>query len=173
MSDRCLLTPPSARYAEYFDAIIEKDNFTPLLVSSVDEEFEIYSVFPFDRDVIGASFGVLESPGYSGNVFPKKLPFSRMVLRIFGQLKKFIDEYLEYCAGVEMNSVQIDEASRKALVSLVRRPLRDSLKKLTVQDNVGLHQLMQVRKLIIFYKEHICEKSTILSFKNDFIEGLN
>ena len=149
-----MFTLRAARYAEYFDAIIEKDNFTPLLVSSVEEEFEIYSVFPFDRDVIGASFGVLESPGYSGNLFPKKLPFSRMVLRIFGQLKKFIDEYLEYCAGVEMNSLEIDEASRKALISLVRRPLRDSLKKLTIKDNVGLHQLMQVHKI-----NHFCSLS--------------
>lgn len=135
------------RYAEIFDAIIEKDNFTPLLVSQSQEEFEIYAVFPFNKDFIGSSFGILESPGYSGNVYPKKLPFSRMVLRIFGQLKKFIDDYLGYCAGVELTSMEIDEAARKAVISLIRRPLRDSLKKLTKQENVGLHQLMQVTNI--------------------------
>ena len=68
-----------------------------------------------------------------------------MVLRIFCYLKKFIDDYLEYCKGVEMSSIEIDEASRKAVISLIRRPLRDSLKNLTKKENVGLHQLMQVK----------------------------
>lgn len=37
------------KYSEIFDAIIEKDNFTPLLVSSQAEELEIYSLFPYNK----------------------------------------------------------------------------------------------------------------------------
>lgn len=37
------------KYSEIFDAIIEKDNFTPLLVSSQPEELEIYSLFPYNK----------------------------------------------------------------------------------------------------------------------------
>ena len=62
-----------------------------------------------------------------------------MVLRVFGQLKKFIDEYFEYCSGVEMSSIAMDEAARKALISLIKGPLRGSLERLTAKDNVGLH----------------------------------
>ena len=47
-------------YAEIFDAIIEKDNFTPLIVTQSAEEFEIYAVFPFNREFIGNSFVPVE-----------------------------------------------------------------------------------------------------------------
>lgn len=72
-----------------------------------------------------------------------------MVLRVFGQLKKFIDEYFEYCSGAEMSSIAMDEVARKALISLIKGPLRGSLERLTAKDNVGLHQLMQVVFLLI------------------------
>ena len=35
-------------YAELFNSIIDKDDFTPLVVSSQEEEFEILQAFPLN-----------------------------------------------------------------------------------------------------------------------------
>ena len=76
-------------------------------------------------------------------------------------MRNFIDEYLMYMNGLEIAPVEKvfsiffkllikfrvkEELSRKAMTTLIRRPLRDALKKKTEQDNIGLNTLMQVTK---------------------------
>jgi hypothetical protein len=93
---------------------------------------------------VNGNFGSLESPGHAVNNYPKKLPFSRMVLRIFGRMKEFIDEYFLYFSGSDLNRIQRDDQARRAVISLIKRALRQTIKTKLDQNNVGLNELMQV-----------------------------
>ena len=59
-------------------------------------------------------------------------------------MRAFIDEYLLYMSGLEIAPVEKEESGRKAMTTLIRRPLRDALKKKTEEQNIGLNTLMQV-----------------------------
>ncbi|CBY35183.1 unnamed protein product [Oikopleura dioica] len=133
-----------ARYAEFFDLILKQDNFAPLIVSCKEEELEIFTLFPFNSEEVNGNFGALESPGHAPNNYPKKLPFSRMVLRIFGRMKEFIDEYFLYFSGSDLNRIQRDDQARRAVISLIKRALRQTIKTKLDQNNVGLNELMQL-----------------------------
>ena len=59
-------------------------------------------------------------------------------------MRAFIDEYLLYMSGLEIAPVEKEESGRKAMTTLIRRPLRDALKKKTEEQNIGLNTLMQL-----------------------------
>jgi len=148
----------SARYAEFFDLILKQDNFAPLIVSCKEEELEIFTLFPFNSEEVNGNFGALESPGHAPNNYPKKLPFSRMVLRIFGRMKEFIDEYFLYFSGSDLNRIQRDDQARRAVISLIKRALRQTIKTKLDQNNVGLNELMQVS----FYNMRVLVKRVLV-----------
>ena len=47
-------------------------------------------------------------------------------------------------SGLEIAPVEKEESGRKAMTTLIRRPLRDALKKKTEEQNIGLNTLMQL-----------------------------
>ena len=50
-----------------------------------------------------------------------------------------------YMNGLEMSQIEKEESCRRAMTSLIRRPLRDALKKKTEAGNMALNILMQVK----------------------------
>ena len=65
-------------YAEILSAIVDNDDFTPIRVTTYQEEFEIFQAFPLKKEDIEANYNELESP--KPDAYPNKLPFSRMVM---------------------------------------------------------------------------------------------
>lgn len=85
-----------------------------------------------------------------------------MVLRIFGRMKEFIDEYFLYFSGSDLNRIQRDDQARRAVISLIKRALRQTIKTKLDQNNVGLNELMQV----LFFTKCAC-------WLNDFKLSIN
>ena len=54
-----------------------------------------------------------------------------------------------YMNGLEMSQIEKEESCRRAMTSLIRRPLRDALKKKTEAGNMALNILMQVKIYIV------------------------
>ena len=50
--------------------------------------------------------------------------------------------------GLEMSQIEKEESCRRAMTSLIRRPLRDALKKKTEAGNMALNILMQVKYIL-------------------------
>ena len=55
--------------------------------------------------------------------------------------------------GLEMSQIEKEESCRRAMTSLIRRPLRDALKKKTEAGNMALNILMQVKIYLLLRVE--------------------
>uniref|UniRef100_A0A8C6T930 Exocyst complex component n=1 Tax=Neogobius melanostomus TaxID=47308 RepID=A0A8C6T930_9GOBI len=129
------------------------DNFSPIPVST-EEEFRHYTaLFP------------LHDPELDKMPFPKKLPFSEFVPKVYCQLKEFIYACLKYSEDLHLSSTEVDDMIRKSTNLLLTRTLSHCLHYGIKKKNVGLAELVQVI-INSTHLEHSC------GFLEEFISNI-
>uniref|UniRef100_A0A8B9JVT3 Exocyst complex component n=1 Tax=Astyanax mexicanus TaxID=7994 RepID=A0A8B9JVT3_ASTMX len=112
--------------------IIDQDNYSPIPVSTEEEYRRISGQFPF------------QDPELEKMSFPKKLPFSEFVPKVYSQLKEFIYACLKYSEDLHLSSTEIDDMIRKSTNLLLTRTLSHCLQYAIKKKNVGLAELVQI-----------------------------
>ncbi|XP_061566421.1 exocyst complex component 6B isoform X2 [Cololabis saira] len=115
-----------------FRQALDQDNYSPIPVSTEDEYRHYTSQFP------------VQDPELEKLPFPKKLPFSEFVPKVYCQLKEFIYACLKYSEDLHLSSTEIDDMIRKSTNLLLTRTLSHSLQYAIKKKNVGLAELVQV-----------------------------
>ncbi|KAM6949399.1 exocyst complex component 6B [Aplochiton taeniatus] len=115
-----------------FRQILDLDNFSPIPVVTEEEYRNYTSQFP------------LQDPELDKLPFPKKLPFSEFVPKVYGQIKEFIYACLKYSEDLHLSSTEIDDMIRKSTNLLLTRTLNHCLTYVIKKNNVGLVELVQV-----------------------------
>uniref|UniRef100_A0AAQ4RRA4 Exocyst complex component n=1 Tax=Gasterosteus aculeatus aculeatus TaxID=481459 RepID=A0AAQ4RRA4_GASAC len=120
------------RWNVTFRQVLDQDNFSPIPVST-EEEYKHYTAqFP------------LQDPELDKLPFPKKLPFSEFVPKVYCQLKEFIYACLKYSEDLHLSSTEVDDMIRKSTNLLLTRTLSHCLQYAIKKKNVGLAELVQV-----------------------------
>ncbi|XP_037832652.1 exocyst complex component 6B [Kryptolebias marmoratus] len=120
------------RWNVTFRHILDQDNYSPIPVST-EQEYRHY----------GAQFP-LQDPELEKLPFPKKLPFSEFVPKVYSQLKEFIYACLKYSEDLHLSSTEVDDMIRKSTNLLLTRTLSHCLQYAIKKKNVGLAELVQV-----------------------------
>ncbi|XP_061921548.1 exocyst complex component 6B isoform X3 [Entelurus aequoreus] len=115
-----------------FRQVLDQDNFSPIPVSTEEEYSHYTSLFP------------LQDPQLDKLLFPKKLPFSQFVPKVYCQLKEFIYACLKYSEDLHLSSTEVDDMIRKSTNLLLTRTLSHCLQYAIKKKNVGLAELVQV-----------------------------
>ncbi|KAI9524331.1 Exocyst complex component 6B [Dissostichus eleginoides] len=115
-----------------FRQVLDQDNFSPIPVSTEQEYKNYTSQFP------------LQDPELDKLPFPKKLPFSEFVPKVYCQLKEFIYACLKYSEDLHLSSTEVDDMIRKSTNLLLTRTLSHCLHYAIKKKNVGLAELVQV-----------------------------
>ncbi|XP_077444159.1 exocyst complex component 6B [Stigmatopora argus] len=115
-----------------FRQVLDQDNFSPIPVSDEHEYRHYTSQFP------------LQDPELEKLPFPKKLPFSEFVPKVYCQLKEFIYACLKYSEDLHLSSTEVDDMIRKSTNLLLTRTLSHCLHYAIKKKNVGLAELVQV-----------------------------
>uniref|UniRef100_A0A8C3AF39 Exocyst complex component n=1 Tax=Cyclopterus lumpus TaxID=8103 RepID=A0A8C3AF39_CYCLU len=112
--------------------VLDQDNFSPIPVSTEEEYKHYTSQFP------------VQDPELDKLPFPKKLPFSQFVPKVYSQLKEFIYACLKYSEDLHLSSTEVDDMIRKSTNLLLTRTLSHCLQYAIKKKNVGLAELVQV-----------------------------
>uniref|UniRef100_A0A672S9K7 Exocyst complex component n=1 Tax=Sinocyclocheilus grahami TaxID=75366 RepID=A0A672S9K7_SINGR len=112
--------------------ILDQDNYSPIPVASPEEYQRIAGQCPF------------QDPELDKMPFPKKLPFSEFVPKVYSQLKEFIYACLKYSEDLHLSSTEIDDMIRKSTNLLLTRTLSHCLHYAIKKKNVGLAELVQI-----------------------------
>ncbi|KAL2079717.1 hypothetical protein ACEWY4_025461 [Coilia grayii] len=120
------------KWALSFRQILDQDNYSPIPVASQEEYHSITSHFPF------------QDPELDKTPFPKKLPFSEFVPKVYCQLKEFIYACLKFSEDLHLSSTEIDDMIRKSTNLLLTRTLSNCLQYAIKKKNVGLAELVQI-----------------------------
>ncbi|XP_068611692.1 exocyst complex component 6B [Brachionichthys hirsutus] len=120
------------RWNVTFRHVLDLDNYSPIPVSTEQEYKQYSSQFP------------LQDPELEKLPFPKKLPFSEFVPKVYGQIKEFIYACLKYSEDLHLSSTEIDDMIRKSTNLLLTRTLSHSLQYAIKKKNVGMAELVQV-----------------------------
>ncbi|XP_070785685.1 exocyst complex component 6B isoform X2 [Enoplosus armatus] len=109
-----------------FRQVLDQDNYSPIPVSTEQEYRHYTSQFP------------LQDPELEKLPFPKKLPFSEFVPKVYCQLKEFIYACLKYSEDLRLSSTEVDDMIRKSTNLLLTRTLSHCLQYAIKKKNVGL-----------------------------------
>uniref|UniRef100_A0AAR2KCR4 Exocyst complex component n=1 Tax=Pygocentrus nattereri TaxID=42514 RepID=A0AAR2KCR4_PYGNA len=120
------------KWNQSFRQIIDQDNYSPIPVATEEEYRRITGQFPF------------QDPELEKMSFPKKLPFSEFVPKVYSQLKEFIYACLKYSEDLHLSSTEIDDMIRKSTNLLLTRTLSNCLQYAIKKKNVGLAELVQI-----------------------------
>ncbi|XP_067299598.1 exocyst complex component 6B isoform X1 [Pseudorasbora parva] len=120
------------KWNQSFRQILDQDNYSPIPVVSPEEYQRMAGQFPF------------QDPELDKMPFPKKLPFSEFVPKVYSQLKEFIYACLKYSEDLHLSSTEIDDMIRKSTNLLLTRTLSHCLQYAIKKKNVGLAELVQI-----------------------------
>uniref|UniRef100_A0A673HPR7 Exocyst complex component n=1 Tax=Sinocyclocheilus rhinocerous TaxID=307959 RepID=A0A673HPR7_9TELE len=120
------------KWNQSFRQLLDQDNYSPIPVVSREEYQRIAGQFPF------------QDPELDKMPFPKKLPFSEFVPKVYSQLKEFIYACLKYSEDLHLSSTEIDDMIRKSTNLLLTRTLSHCLQYAIKKKNVGLAELVQI-----------------------------
>uniref|UniRef100_A0A669D751 Exocyst complex component n=1 Tax=Oreochromis niloticus TaxID=8128 RepID=A0A669D751_ORENI len=113
-------------------AALRTHSVSPIPVSTEKEYRQYTSQCPF------------QDPELEKLPFPKKLPFSEFVPKVYCQLKEFIYACLKYSEDLHLSSTEVDDMIRKSTNLLLTRTLSHCLQYAIKKKNVGLAELVQV-----------------------------
>uniref|UniRef100_A0AAY3ZWC9 Exocyst complex component n=1 Tax=Denticeps clupeoides TaxID=299321 RepID=A0AAY3ZWC9_9TELE len=115
-----------------FRQILDLDNYSPIPVATEEDYRRVMGQFPF------------QDPELEKTAFPKKLPFSAFVPKVYCQIKEFIYACLKFSEDLHRSSTEIDDMIRKSTNLLLTRTLSHCLQYAIKKKNVGLAELVQI-----------------------------
>ncbi|KAK9754889.1 Exocyst complex subunit Sec15-like [Popillia japonica] len=120
------------RWVQIFREILSKENFQPLQVQD-QEEFElILSEFPLDADIP------------DDITFPYLFSFSRMVPRVYKEVKEFIYACLKFSEDLNLSQAEVDEMIRKSMNLLLTRTFSGCLSSAFRNPHINLQEIIQI-----------------------------
>jgi len=102
-------------------------------VTTQAEFDEIHGQFPYQMD-----------DSLQTGPFPKHFPFSPMVLKVYKELRDFIQACVQFSEDLHLSQGEIDETVRKSTNVLLTRTLSGCLSSLIRKDRLSLIQLIQI-----------------------------
>lgn len=76
--------------------------------------------------------------------FPKKLPFSCMVPKVYQQVRNYIEACLQFTQDLNMSAQEVDDTLRRYTNLLLTRTLSGCLSTLIRKPSLSLLQLIQI-----------------------------
>ncbi|XP_071792572.1 exocyst complex component 6B-like isoform X2 [Asterias amurensis] len=123
--------------------IFENDNYTAIIVETSHDYNEITRTIPF------LSEDIEKQP------YPKRLPFSEFVPKVYKQIKEFIYACHKFSQDLHLTQTERDDMIRKSTNILLTRTLSGCLTALIRKQSLGLVELVQVTVNTI-HLEHAC-----------------
>lgn len=103
-------------------------------------------------------------PALEAMEFPRKFPFSLMVLRVYQQVKNFVNASLKYTEELNLSQTEVDDMMRKSTNQLLTITLGGCLSTLIQKHGMGLLQLIQItintnylEHTNAYLEDYICE----------------
>ncbi|KAJ6222800.1 hypothetical protein RDWZM_001345 [Blomia tropicalis] len=133
------------QWSTVFRKIFDSDNYHPLILHNQTEFNEYFADFPFsDMEVFKNDLSSCAENSQKVETFPKKLPFSSFVPKVYKAVREFIATSLEFTADLNLSNSDIEDTVRKSTNMLLTRTLSDSLSSLIKEPRLGLLQLIQI-----------------------------
>ncbi|XP_058961962.2 exocyst complex component 6B [Pocillopora verrucosa] len=115
-----------------FKKIFDEDNYTPMLCQDETEYNDILKEFPFDETE------VLQHP------FPRQLPFSEGVVKIYQEVKHYIRSCLKFNENLNVSQTEIGDSVRKSTNLLLTRTLNGCITSIIRRPTMSIPQLVQM-----------------------------
>ncbi|XP_076317058.1 exocyst complex component Sec15 isoform X3 [Tachypleus tridentatus] len=120
------------KWVQVFREIFDDDNYQPVQVVNQAEYNHVLKDFPFHDEN-------LEKMG-----FPKILPFSYFVPKVYNQVKQFIYACLKFSEDLNLSQTEAEDMVRKSTNLLLTRTLSGCLSTLIKKPHLGLQELIQI-----------------------------
>ncbi|UYV81430.1 hypothetical protein LAZ67_20001172 [Cordylochernes scorpioides] len=117
------------QWGQLFSSIFQQDPFHPMHVETQEEYAFITDNFPFS------------DPDLEKAPFPKKMPFSQFVPKVFVEVKEFIFACLRFAEELNLSQAEMEDMVRKSTSQLLTKTLGDALSALIKKPNLGLFQI--------------------------------
>ncbi|CAD5234522.1 unnamed protein product [Bursaphelenchus xylophilus] len=130
-------------YCKEFEIALEKDNYTPIVVNNEEDLKAIMDDFPLYKRV------------QENESFPRTLPFSAFVPRVFQQSKQYLKGCLGFMESLGLSQNEVEDTIRKSANLLLER-WAVSLKAFVRSKKRSLIQLVQIT-INMGYLEKSCE----------------
>ncbi|XP_072177951.1 exocyst complex component 6B-like [Diadema setosum] len=141
------------KWVQVFSDIFDEDNYTAMAVQSETEYHELIRSFPLRDEKID------KAP------YPKRLPFSEFVPKVYRQIKEFIYACHKFSQDLHLTQTERDDMIRKSTNVLLTRTLSGCLNALIRKRCLGLTELVQVTVNTI-HLENACK------YLEDFISNI-
>lgn len=120
------------RWVQVFREILDEENFLPIQVSTRDEYEKVLETFPFSEDETEAI------------TFPRRLPFSSMVPKVYRQVKEFIYACLKFSEDLNLSQAEVDDTIQKSTNLLLTRTFSGCLSSTFRKPSLALLQVIQI-----------------------------
>lgn len=114
-----------------FKNIFDEDNYTPILCEDESQYSAILKEFPFEDSELQGSF-------------PRHLPFSEGMIKVYKEVKHYIDSCLKFNENLNVSQTEIGDSVRKSTNLLLTRTLNVCITSLIRKQEVSIPQLVQM-----------------------------
>ncbi|XP_034233966.1 exocyst complex component 6 isoform X2 [Thrips palmi] len=120
------------RWVQVFREMLDEECFLPLEVETQEEYDSVLSSFPFHDEALEVA------------PFPKVLPFSSMVPKVYQQVKEFIYACLKFSEDLHLSQGEVDDMIRKSTNLLLTRTFSGCLTSIFRKPSLALLQVVQI-----------------------------
>lgn len=115
-----------------FKQIFDEDNYTPISCKDESEYNDVLREFPFD------------DPEMAQDNFPRQLPFSEGVVKVYKEVKKYINSCLKFNENLNVSQTEIGDSVRKSTNLLLTRTLNACVTSVIKKPGMSIPQLVQM-----------------------------
>ncbi|XP_071448504.1 exocyst complex component 6B isoform X1 [Hetaerina americana] len=119
------------RWVQVFREILDEEDFLPIQILTREEYDKVLETFPFSEDVAGLNF-------------PRRLPFSSMVPKVYYQVKEFIYACLKFSEDLNLSQAEVDDTIRRSTNLLLTRTFSGCLSSTFRKPSLALLQVIQI-----------------------------
>lgn len=115
-----------------FKQIFDEDNYTPISCKDESEYNDVLREFPFD------------DPEMAQENFPRQLPFSEGVVKVYKEVKNYINSCLKFNENLNVSQTEIGDSVRKSTNLLLTRTLNACVTSVIRKPGMSIPQLVQM-----------------------------
>lgn len=115
-----------------FKQIFDEDNYTPITCKDESEYSDVLREFPFDDSEMAQ------------DNFPRQLPFSEGVVKVYKEVKKYIKSCLKFNENLNVSQTEIGDSVRKSTNLLLTRTLNACVTSVIRKPGMSIPQLVQM-----------------------------
>ncbi|XP_073241272.1 exocyst complex component 6B-like [Porites lutea] len=115
-----------------FKQIFDEDNYTPISCKDESEYSAVLREFPFD------------DPEMAQDNFPRQLPFSEGVVKVYKEVKRYINSCLKFNENLNVSQTEIGDSVRKSTNLLLTRTLNACVTSVIRKPGMSIPQLVQM-----------------------------